>query len=140
MPPSLENKGLGARPQADQALAVPVEPASGLAPTGFDPSRVMEEFYLSPYYEPSAARPADNVQAAIEFVGDKWVRPLSQRVSDVARLACWAARRLPPKWEQFVTERLGRDSDEHRNGEDPQGLSGEAMPARAEGIAQGDPA
>lgn len=28
-----------------------------------------------------------------------------------------------------------RDSDEHRNGEDPKGLSGEAMPARAEGIA-----
>jgi hypothetical protein len=29
-----------------------------------------------------------------------------------------------------------RDSDEHRNGEDAQRLSGEAMPARAEGIAQ----
>ena len=29
-----------------------------------------------------------------------------------------------------------RDSDEHRHGEDPKGLSGEAMPARAEGIAQ----
>ncbi|QPQ55554.1 hypothetical protein IC614_02835 [Allosphingosinicella flava] len=33
----MKNNGL-ARP-SDQALAVPVEPASGLAPTGFDPSR-----------------------------------------------------------------------------------------------------
>ena len=30
---------LGASADADQALAVPVEPASGLAPSGFDPSR-----------------------------------------------------------------------------------------------------
>jgi hypothetical protein len=31
---------------------------------------------------------------------------------------------------------MTRDSDEHRDGEDRNGLSGEAMPARAEGIAQ----
>lgn len=30
-----------------------------------------------------------------------------------------------------------RDSDEHPKGEDAERLSGEAMPARAEGIAQG---
>lgn len=31
----------GASAKADQALAVPVEPASGLAPPGFDPSRTV---------------------------------------------------------------------------------------------------
>lgn len=36
-------------------------------------------------------------------------------------------------------EPIARDSDEHRNGEDRNGLSGEAMPARAEGIAKGQP-
>lgn len=38
MPEDRNEGGVGARP-SDQALAVPVEPASGLGPSGFDPSR-----------------------------------------------------------------------------------------------------
>jgi len=32
-----------------------------------DSELLMREFYLSRYYDPKAARPADNVKAAIEF-------------------------------------------------------------------------
>jgi hypothetical protein len=35
----MSEQSSGASADADQALAVPVEPASGLAPSGFDPSR-----------------------------------------------------------------------------------------------------
>jgi hypothetical protein len=42
------------------------------AASGFDPSRITQEFYLSRYYEPKAERPADNVQAAIEFTIDRF--------------------------------------------------------------------
>jgi hypothetical protein len=38
---------------------------------------LMQEFYLSRYYEPKAERPADNVQAAIEFTLDR-IAALSQ--------------------------------------------------------------
>jgi hypothetical protein len=47
-----------------EALAQPVVGV----PSAFD---LMQEFYLSKYYEPKAARPADNVQAAIEFTLDR---------------------------------------------------------------------
>lgn len=43
-------------------------------------------------------------------------------------------RRRAPSAEPYCA--VHRDSDEHRNGEDGNRLSGEAMPARAEGIAQ----
>lgn len=32
---------------------------------------LMQEFYLSRYYEPKPERPADNIQAAIEFTLDR---------------------------------------------------------------------
>lgn len=41
---------------------------------------------------------------------------------------------------EFILAALNRDSDERRNGEDAQRLSGEATPARAGGIAQGQDA
>lgn len=50
--------------------------SSGALP--FDPSRVMQEFYLSRYYEPKAERPADNVRAVIEFVHDTYIEPLEE--------------------------------------------------------------
>ena len=36
---------------------------------------LMQEFYLSRYYEPKPERPADNVQAAIEFSLDQYAVP-----------------------------------------------------------------
>lgn len=40
-----DSGGAGARP-SDQALAVPAEPASGLVPPGFDPSRWLDKLAL----------------------------------------------------------------------------------------------
>ena len=40
--------------------------------TDFDPERIMQEFYLSRYYESKAEKPADNVKAAIEFTIDRF--------------------------------------------------------------------
>lgn len=96
----------------DQALAVPVEPASGLDPTGFDPSRVIGHQSF-----------AGNLTA--EF--DRACHQL--RSSFLSNNAHKGGR-----WHLI----LSRDSDEHPEGEDPKGLSGEAMPARAvnDGIAQ----
>jgi hypothetical protein len=66
---------------------VPAAPGSrepsregGSAASGFDPSRIMQEFYCSRYYEPKAARPADNVQAAIEMALDRYAGP---RIADL---------------------------------------------------------
>jgi hypothetical protein len=36
-----------------------------------DAEWLMREFYLSPSYDPKAARPADNVKAAIQFTIDR---------------------------------------------------------------------
>lgn len=55
---------------------VPSEPGSRepspsvSAASGFDPSRIMRDFYLSQYYDPAAVRPADNVLAAMEYIID----------------------------------------------------------------------
>lgn len=54
-------------------LLAKVNAAHGLS--AFD---LMQEFYLSRYYEPKPDRPSDNVQAAIEFTLDRYARPAEQ--------------------------------------------------------------
>lgn len=63
-------------------------------------------------------------------------KAMHHTISTAAALANWHAALSGADTRMRPGIDPPRDSDEHRNGEDPKGLSGEAMPARAEGIAQ----
>jgi len=67
-----------------------------------------------------------------QMTGELWIDPWAMTSELYARCSANTERILAEAY---------RDSDEHRNGEDPKGLSGEAMPARAveDGIAQPAP-
>jgi hypothetical protein len=80
------NKSLGALSGSREPS--PSSSTAGLGPSGFDPARIMREFYVSRYYEPKAERPADNVQAAIEFTLDRYVG--GTRGADLALALDWA--------------------------------------------------
>jgi hypothetical protein len=72
---------MGASADADRATAVepvPVSPLRDGIPSAFT---LMQEFYLSRYYEPKVKRPADNIQAAIEFTLDRYFSPDRDRIA-----------------------------------------------------------
>lgn len=46
-----------------------------------DAAQIMRDFYVSKYYEPKSARPADNVQAAIEFTLERCVPEASALIT-----------------------------------------------------------
>jgi hypothetical protein len=58
----------------EAALSTQQAAGEAVAGTPFD---LMQEFYLSRYYDPQAKRPADNVQAAIQFVLDRRDKPVA---------------------------------------------------------------
>lgn len=114
-----------ARP-TDQALAVPVEPASGLAPAGFDPSR--DESTLR-----SKARAlADSVWDEHRKTAVMTFETISDDARNILIDCCFKGMCVG----MIAGSSLLRDSDEHPQDENAQRLSGEAVPARAEGIAQ----
>jgi hypothetical protein len=121
-------------------LSSPTEPQSsqGLGPTGFDPSRIMQEFYLSRYYEPKAERPADNVQAAIEFTIDHYLCRM-HGLDPAERIGLHASRmlKLAPRAGVYVGIRIepARDSDGSPKGGDACGSVHDS--AGPKGIAQG---
>jgi len=102
---------LGASANADRAGG-PSDPSPSVSAKGAHPSRE-EQIHL--------------LETALEEIAE-WYSP--EGMGTANELAGIALEALVD-----LDDLRRRDRDEHRNGEDPKGLSGEAMPARAEGIA-----
>lgn len=144
-------------------LSSSMEPASGLHPSGFDPSRVtdrdrevLRELIAAYDYRARLGWPAklysDGVWDGVAPIdcGGTDGSDHSYRLTKLCKLGLAEARKGASEWGSFSTRYKGskayrptkqgrvflRDSDEQPQAEDPKGLSGEAMPARAEGIAQ----
>lgn len=120
--------GTGSREPSPAVSALP----------GFDPSRIMREFYLSRYYEPNAERAADNVQAAIEFTIDRYYAGLEHLspAETIGRLASRMVNLAPLAGLHVGIKIAPRDSDGSPEGEDRNGLRAEHESAA---IAQGGP-
>lgn len=85
----------GASAHADRAGGlrpepVPVSAVPALIPSAFD---LMQQFYLSGYYEPGRI-PADNVQAAIEFAKDRFLSDIEATQAENRRVEAVAGSRM----------------------------------------------
>jgi hypothetical protein len=133
----VENQGLGASLR-EQALAVPVEPASGLAPSGFDPSRVTYAISSSACFFPEEDEPVrfDGLTITWTFEALK----TAECGAGLYRIEF--VRALTREERNAKSGALLASAIEARSGETRQGLDPEGTKARAEGDAQtpsGDP-
>lgn len=137
---------------AEEAMARPDGPGSrpaDQAPTGldasrFDPSREYITHYGSKT-SPERARMLGALSAAIDAYAEiisssqepdaSAKRMLVALLAEFARLTQWISKAAEIELIA-ANARPRRDSDEHPKDENAKRLSGEAVPARAEGIAQ----
>ena len=119
--------------KAERREIVEADAASGVehAEQSFGGVRVVLNTALNRVQILFPDKPSDDERRVLKSRAFRWAPSVGAWQRQLTRNGVWAAK--------AAMQDLGltRDSDEHRNGEDAQRLSGEAMPARAEGIAQG---
>lgn len=97
----------GASSGEDRATHEPSQQAVSAVPVSIPSAfALMQEFYLSRYYKPTASRPADNVQAAIEFLLARFVNPDRDAVAWAINTAWNAQGDVPFPLYQHEAEAL----------------------------------